>query len=446
VTPGARIQEAMELLDEVWQKKSPPDVIVRVFFRKRRYAGSSDRQFIQDYVYAILRRRARLDWWIRQIGLCMPSQTRSRMIAYLALVCHMTPDEIAERFSGHKYCPRILITNEFKLTKALHGQCLNNKNMPLSVTNEYPTWLKPDLENVWQDKLGDEIAALNTQAPVDVRVNSLKTTRDEAALMLANASIETQKTEFSPLGLRIFGTPRLTNTSAYKQGLIEIQDEGAQLVSMLCDAKPGMNVIDYCAGAGGKTLALAGAMARNGKIFGNLIACDISLLRLDRLQARLKRAGATDVKCQTIKTEDNDQAIHRKVRADRVLIDVPCTGTGIWRRDPNAKWRLTPAEVMYYVEQQQLIMKKAATLVKPGGRLIYVTCSLLQRENENQVTWFLNENPNFEIIPITDIWSEAIGGACPSTEACLRLTPFTTGTDGFFCAIVKLSVSHSKIC
>lgn len=441
MTPGARIQAALELLAAVWQGNTPPDVLADDFFRRRRYAGSSDRRAINEHVYAVLRRRARLDWWIARTGLHTDPDPRARMIACLTLVERMAPDQIAGLFSGMRHCPPPLSEIESGLAEALYGRPLNHHDMPPPDAYEFPAWMEPSFQALWGDRLVDEIAALNQSAPVDLRVNSLKATREEAHAALAEAFIETEETPFSPLGLRVKGHPRLGGTEAFKRGLVEIQDEGSQLIALLCGARAGMNVVDYCAGAGGKTLALAATMVRDGRLSGRVTACDVSKARLDRLRPRLKRAGAHGIKCRAIAAKDDEWVAAQAGRVDRVLIDVPCTGTGTWRRDPNAKWRFTPTDLDNLVAVQRGIMSEAAAMVKPGGWLIYATCSLLQDENERQIAWFLETHDGFEALPIDAVWADTIGGTPPPSGPSLRLTPAMTGTDGFFCSVLARKIS-----
>jgi 16S rRNA (cytosine967-C5)-methyltransferase len=449
MTPGARLQAAAELLDAVWAGAAPPDVLVDDYFRKRRYAGSSDRRAIQERLYAVLRRRARLLWWVERTGIDIGDDSgapnsRACLIAILATEDRTSPDEISALFSGERHCPAALSTDEAALADGLYGRPLNHHDMPPAVAYEFPAWMEPSLSEMWGDRLIEEIAALNQTAPVDLRVNTLKTTREAAHEALAKGFIETTETPFSPLGLRVEGHPRLGGTETFKRGFVEIQDEGSQLIALLTDARPGMTVVDYCAGAGGKTLALAASMGRGSRISGKLIACDISKTRLDRLRPRLKRAGAHSVKCRVIAARDDNWVSEQAGRADRVLVDAPCTGTGTWRRNPNAKWRFTPTDLDELIEMQRRILEDAAGMVKPGGRLIYASCSLLQQENEQQMAWFLEQFPAFRPLPINDVWTQTVGGAPPPPGPGLRLSPASTGTDGFFCAVLEASVSPCK--
>lgn len=437
MTPGARLQAVIELLDQVWAGRQPADQLADAYFKKRRYAGSSDRRGIQAILYDILRRRARLDWWIERSGLAVSANPRTRIIANLALADKSSPEETAALFSGANHCPDALNELEHELSDSLYGRPLTHTDMPRPVALEYPDWMDASLSALWGDRLELEISALNQMAPVDLRVNTLKTTTETAKRELAEQFIETETTALSPLGLRLTSKARLGGTQAFRDGLVEVQDEGSQILALICGAQPNMLVVDYCAGAGGKTLALAAAMAENGRIKGQLYACDISQTRINRMEPRLKRAGATAIHRKVLSGKGDTWLQKAKGSADRVLVDAPCTGTGAWRRDPQAKWRFTPDQLDEMLELQQSILAEAALLVKPGGRLIYATCSLLQEENEQQLFSFLKEHSNFAPVPIDQVWSETIGGPPPPAGPCLRLSPASTGTDGFFCAVLE---------
>ena len=437
MTPGSRLIASQELLDEIWSVTLPPDVVIDIYFRRRRYAGSKDRRAIKDRVFNILRRREKLDWWIARTGVGLSSSARTRLIADLAISDRSTVDQIAGWFSGAQHLQQALDDVERKLAGALYGQPLQHQDMPRPVAFEYPEWMDQSLSALWGNRLEEEITALNERAPIDLRINTLKTSPEAARAALAEAGIEVHPTPFSPVGLRVGGHPRLGGTAAFKKGLVEIQDEGSQLLSFLVGAGPGMTVVDYCAGAGGKTLAMAATMTRDGALAGRLYACDISANRMERMQSRIKRAGAFGVKRRTIAATDDNWVAENAGRADRVLVDVPCTGTGTWRRDVNAKWRHQPTDLDALCDDQKSILGAASKLLKIGGRLVYATCSFLQEENEQQVEWFLANFSNFSTLAMDEIWRETIGGKPPSAGAGLRLSPASTGTDGFFCAVLE---------
>ncbi|HXC91667.1 MAG TPA: RsmB/NOP family class I SAM-dependent RNA methyltransferase, partial [Stellaceae bacterium] len=278
-----------------------------------------------------------------------------------------------------------------------------------------------------------EMAALNAAAPVDLRVNLLKADRETVRRVLAAEGVAAEPTPWSPLGLRLAARAPLSGLKAFKDGLFDVQDEGSQLAALLAGARPGMRVVDFCAGAGGKTLALAAGMANRGK----LVACDVSARRLERAGLRLRRAGVGNVERRVLSSE-NDKWVKRHAGGfDLVFVDVPCLGTGTWRRNPDAKWRSQPEDLAELILLQQQILRSAARLVRAGGRLVYATCSLLREEDAAQAEAFLAGSPDFALLPAARAWAETIGRTSPSGEDYLFLTPARHGTDGFFVAIFE---------
>ena len=447
MTPGARVQACIELLAQIAAEAQDSSTVIDTYFRTRRYAGSGDRRAVTHRVYENLRHRARLDWWIQRTGVALDSSPRTRIIAQMAVYERSSPDELARLFSGTRHCPPTLNNREQELAESLYGRPPMHIDMPDWVRLEYPSWMGPSLRAIFGDRLEIELQALSQTAPVDLRVNTLKSTREEVQTMLAGDGVEVEPTDLSPLGLRLTGRSRLGGTMAYKRGLFDVQDEGSQLIALLCGVRPGMTVVDYCAGAGGKTLALAAALgddASSGgggdrRPRGRLIACDVSRYRMDRMAPRLKRAGATMVRRQVVTARDDSWVKANREMADRVLADVPCTGTGAWRRNLDAKWRFQPDDLDHLIEMQRQIVEQAASLVAPGGRLIYATCSLLREENEEQLDWIAENLPEFRVIPVEDVWAETIGGVQPGQGQYMRLSPASTGTDGFFCAVLEKS-------
>lgn len=428
MTPAARIQTSIELLEAIATARAAFDTTRAAFFRARRYIGAHDRRASTERAFNLLRRVARLDWWIIR-GNLVPS-ARTRVIADLAIVDGQGIRQIQSLFSGGGQAPARLSDEEDTFIRGLAGRTLEHPDMPGDVRLEYPAWLEPAFRALWGDGMAREVAALNKPAPLDLRVNLLKGNRDMAAARLAPAGIIGKATRYSPVGLRIAEHLPLADTEVFQEGLIEVQDEGSQIAALLVDARPGHTIVDYCAGGGGKTLALAAQMNNKGRI----IACDIRERRLEKAVMRLRRAGAHNVQSRVI-TETGDKWLKRAGQTfDRVLVDAPCTGTGTWRRNPEAKWRLVPKDVEELVERQRAILASAARLVKPGGRLVYVTCSLLAAENEEQIQTFVAAHPEFSIVPVPTLWAQAVGGTCPTTEPFLRLTPATHETDGFFIA------------
>jgi 16S rRNA (cytosine967-C5)-methyltransferase len=301
--------------------------------------------------------------------------------------------------------------------------------MPDAVRLEIPDWLLPRLLARFGPTLPAEMAAMDTNAPLDLRVNLLKSTREQARAALAAEGWDALPTPWSPWGLRIEGRRPVTSGPTFQSGLVEIQDEGSQLVAALVDAHPGMRVADWCAGAGGKTLALAGAMQNRGQI----VACDVSSSRLEGAVRRLRRAGAHNVERHLIEPGDK-WAKRRAGTFDRVLVDAPCTGTGTWRRNPDARLRLTERDLADLVPKQALILDAARGLVRKGGRLVYASCSLLEEENEAQVSAFLDRHADFVLLPLQRVWTAS---PPPCSGDFLSLTPARHHTDGFFAAVLE---------
>lgn len=416
MTPGARIQAAIELLAEVEGSPRPADGVIASWFRARRYIGSKDRKAIHERLYDILRRKAHLSWWLDRIDI--EATARAKALAHLSLADHAKLDYLNAMFDGEKFCPARLSSDERKWTVELERQRLDHPEMPDWVRFEYPEWLDERLRTRFGESLADEMRALLLPARLDLRVNALKATRDEAIAALAGEEIQAAPTDLSPWGLRIPERVNLMASKAFKNGLVEVQDEGSQLAALLVGAEPGMAVCDFCAGAGGKTLALASMMNNKGR----LVACDVSEGRLSRSTDRFKRAGIHNVTRHVLDAAGAKWIKRQAGTFDRVLVDAPCTGTGTWRRNPDAKWKLSPNDLAELTVKQAEILERAARLVKPGGKLVYVTCSLLPDENEAQIERFLAKSPDFA--------AEAVE---PGT-AFLILTPAQQGTDGFFAA------------
>lgn len=437
MTPGARIAAVIDLLTAIDNDAMPPDQIIDQYFRKRRYAGAGDRRYIGNHVYDILRHQARLDWWLERTGLQLTPDARCRALVFLIVQDRASPDDLLAMFTGSKHCPPPLSEDEVALVDGLYGRPAINEDMPDHVRLEYPEWMDRSFRSLWGDDLEREMSALNQPASMDLRVNTMKAQPEDALARLREDYTDCEPTPLSPIGIRVEGKLRLGGTRAYKEGLVEVQDEGSQLVSMLADARPGMTVVDYCAGAGGKTLAMASMMSAGDRISGRLHALDVSGYRLERMAPRQKRAGIFGIKRRVIAAENDPWVSENAAAADRVLCDVPCTQTGSWRRNPEARWRFSPEDLSHIQETQQRILSSAANLVRPGGRLIYVTCSLLQEENEQQLIWFLENHSEFQPMSIDKVWAETVGGPPPPTGPSLRLSPASTGTDGFFCAVFE---------
>jgi len=394
------------------------------FFRARRFIGAGDRRAVSDRVWGVLRAYRRIAW---RLG---GAPTPRLLIAASLLLEGETLAGVVAAFSGGRFAPETLTSAELGVLGRIRGGTLDRADMPEAVRWEVPDWLLPRLTARFGSSLAEELAALLRPAPLDLRVNLLKATREGAREALAAEGIVSVPTMVSPWGLRVEGRRPVTSGAAFRSGLVEIQDEGSQLIAALTDARPGMRVADFCAGAGGKTLALAMTMANRGQV----LACDVSAARLDAAVRRLRRAGVHNVERHLIVAGDK-WTKRRAGGFDRVLLDAPCTGIGTWRRNPDARLRLTETDLAELIRKQGEILDRAAPLVRMGGRLVYATCSLLPEENEAQVTAFVARHAGFALVPLARAWP--FESAPPGEEDFLSLTPARHGTDGFFAAVLE---------
>lgn len=415
---SARLQSAIEVLKTHEEQQKPLDQICHTYFKERRYIGSKDRQAISQYVYGVMRRRASCDWWALERGssplIMSPLEaSRIRILAYLWLHEKMPREKFGILFSGEKYAPPMLNDNE----KRLFVELPNFGKLDPWVQFEFPEWLYPYLNRRFGSQLPEEMEALLGQATLDLRVNTLSSTRDAALQELQKEGVQANITLLSPWCLRCEARVPIAQTQPFKEGWIEVQDEGSQLIVQLMDLKPGQAVLDLCAGAGGKTLAIAAQLENRGRI----VATDTADWRLKRMKERLKRADVHNVESRPIAGIQDKWLKRQHNRFDRVLIDAPCSGTGTWRRNPDQKWNLKPVDLKELPILQLQLLEGGAKLVKPGGYLIYATCSLLCEENEDVINQFLIANPNFTVIP------------CGlEQEDFLSLSPYRNQTDGFF--------------
>jgi 16S rRNA (cytosine967-C5)-methyltransferase len=432
MTPSARVSAAIEVIADIELKRRPAADSLKEWGLAHRFAGSGDRAAIAGLVYDTLRRKC-------SAGFLMGSDTpRAAVLGMLRLERALPADRIASLFSGQRFAPAPLSEAE---TQALASGALDGA--PATVAGDYPDWLDPYLARTFGDLRGEEAAALARRAPLDLRVNTLKGTRDRALAALAH--LDARACRWSPLGLRIDLRPDAKNPAihaepAFLEGLIEVQDEGSQLAALLAGARPGEVVIDLCAGAGGKTLVLAAAMENRGKI----VATDRDKRRLAPIHDRVSRSGATCVEVRT-PAPPTDPIADLAGAADLVLIDAPCTGTGTWRRNPDAKWRTRPGALEQRRKEQEEVLDRAAALVKPGGRIVYVTCSVLTEENDDQVRAFVARNPAFGSLPPAELQSlpadiaQQFRHAAMISDVGLLMTPRRTSTDGFYFSMLRRS-------
>jgi 16S rRNA (cytosine967-C5)-methyltransferase len=426
MTPGARVAAAIEGLNDILARRRPAQDALKDWGLAHRFAGSKDRAAIAGLVFDALRRKASAAW-------VMQDETpRATVLGALHLQRGLSVDEIASLCSGEGHSPAPLSEAE-----RAHLSAATLEGAPLHVAADIPEWLSPHFIAAFAERAVEEGRALAERAPVDLRVNRLKTTRDKALAALAHLNPET--TPFSPLGLRIAPGPdgrgpALNAEPAYAKGWLELQDEGSQLAALLCAAQPGEQVLDLCAGGGGKTLALAAEMENRGQIY----ATDTDGRRLMPIYPRLERANARNVQVRALRGAANILA-DLKQRCDLVLIDAPCTGTGTWRRNPDAKWRIRPGALAERIKTQDELLARAADYLKPGGRIVYVTCSVLRDENEDRVSAFLATHPQFALQSAgTMIARAGLPALQPFANDAtgLRLSPATTHTDGFYIAMI----------
>lgn len=430
MTPGARLSAAIEVLEAIERERRPAADALKSWGLAHRFAGSGDRAAIAGLVYDALRRRA-------SSAFLMDAETpRAILLGMLKRERGLDSEAIAGLCDGSRFAPEPLSGEERRRldTADLAGA-------PVYVAGDYPEWLDAHFVRSFGDERAEEGAALASRAPLDLRVNTLKAERDTAAAMLSD--LQPEPTRWSPWGLRIrlsaeAKSPPIHAEPAFLKGLIEVQDEGSQLAALFSGAKPGEQVLDLCAGAGGKTLALAAMMQNKGQIF----ATDDDKRRLAPIHDRLSRSGARNVQVRTPKSIGGE-IDDLKGKIDLVLIDAPCTGTGAWRRNPDAKWRMRPGALEQRVKEQAEILDRAVGLVKPGGRIAYITCSVLDDENGVQVRGFLGRQPGFALVPPAEVTGALgerafmFGKAARLLAEGLLMTPRTTDTDGFFVSLLR---------
>jgi 16S rRNA (cytosine967-C5)-methyltransferase len=427
MTPGARIAAAIEVLDDIEARRRPAGDALKDWGLAHRFAGSKDRAAIGTLVFDALRRRA-------SSAFIMGAETpRAIILGAMRLARGMGVEEIAVLCTGQAHAPSPLLESESARLAAA-----DLAGAPIHVAGDFPEWLEPSFIAVFGEAAVAEAGALAARAPLDLRVNLLKATREKALESLAH--LRPLPTPLSPLGLRLPLTPdgrgpALAAEPAYVKGLVEIQDEASQLAALLAAAKPGEQALDLCAGAGGKTLALAALMQNKGQIY----ASDSDGRRLMPIYARLERAGARNVQVRP-QRPGADGLADLEGRCDLVVVDAPCTGTGTWRRNPDAKWRVRPGALEQRIKDQDGALEQAARFVKPRGRVLYVTCSVLRDENEDRLAVFLAAHPEFKSLPAQEIAERAdlprLTAFASRFGEGLRLTPLTSETDGFFIAML----------
>lgn len=422
---GGRLAAAIEVIAALETQHRPASQALADWGRAHRFAGSGDRSAIGSLVYDVLRRRASL------AALMGSEAPRALVLAAARHAFGLSAEEIAAAADGSEHAPAPLTDDEReRLTRELPADTAPE------LAADLPAWLLPSLQRAFGDRLIAEGRALAERAPVDLRANALKADRDK--VLKALARFDATPTPISPLGVRIAApagsakAPHVEAETAHGKGWFEVQDEGSQIAAALAGAGPRLQVLDLCAGAGGKTLAMAAGMQNTGQIY----AYDSDRKQLRPIFERLKRAGVRNV--QVLDGGDETALLALGARFDVVLVDAPCTGSGTWRRRPDSKWRLKPEALAERQKDQAEVLALAARMLKPGGRLVYVTCSLLPEENGDRVAAFLAEHAEFTLKPYAEVWRERMGTEPPASadggSGGLLLTPASHGTDGFYIA------------
>jgi 16S rRNA (cytosine967-C5)-methyltransferase len=427
MTPAARLSAAIEIFSDIEARRRPAADALKDWGLSHRFAGSKDRAAIASLVYDALRRKASAAWVVGQ------ASPRAVLLGMLTLQRGLGVDAVAALCSGDRFAPQPLSEEE---RQRLSRPSLDDA--PAHVAGDFPEWIESSLARAFGDYLVPEMQALARRAPLDIRANTLKSTREEVQDTLAH--LAPVWTPHSPVGLRIAPGedgrgPALQSEPEFLKGWFEIQDEGSQLAALLTGVKPGEQVLDLCAGGGGKTLAMAAMMANKGQIY----ATDSDARRLAPIHARLARAGDRNVQVRTPRGRA-DAVADLYGTADCVLVDAPCTGSGTWRRNPDSKWRLRPGSLEVRRKEQDAVLDRAARLVKPGGRIIYVTCSVLPEENDEAVTRFLGGHDGFATVDPAQLLApelSALQGNVRLTARGLHMSPGRTGTDGFFVAVLQ---------
>ena len=419
--PG-RLSAAIDVLTDVETRKRPVSEALKAWGINNRFAGAGDRAAIGNLVYDALRRRA------SHAALMGSDSPRALVLAVVIRDWNEDPAALSDSFAADSHAPEPLTEDE--RARAV-GQ-LPDDTAP-HILADVPEWLAPSIERAFGDNWIAEGQDMAGRPSLDLRTNTLKASRDRVVKSLDR--FHPRLTTISPVGVTMPAgagdarTPNVTTDEGYLKGWFEVQDQGSQIVAALANAQPGEQVLDLCAGAGGKTLALAAAMGNKGQIF----AYDSDRNRLAPIYDRLKRNGARNVQVRAPHPGALDDLVGKM---DRVVIDAPCTGTGTWRRRPDTKWKLTPELLAQRTAEQAAILVEGARHLKPGGTLVYITCSILPEENDDQIVAFLKAHPDFASLPPAELWQAAFGAEIhPDVETAqsgIALTPRLTGTDGFY--------------
>lgn len=437
----ARIQSLIELVEQVYESNTPADVIINNYMRQRRYIGSGDRRDIAERFFHILRHYWQFQGYLTAAGFGGKTPFNlGRLHVLIYLTKHLELSDLSDLLNGEPFAPPPLTTIEQLLVDKIRPIPLSalTEAARLGVSESALVRYKESFPETYEEEIGYH----NEPGPLVLRVNTLKTTPEDVLKMLRAEEIDGELTAYSPWGIRLTKKLPLANHPLFKKGWFEVQEEGSQLICQMTNVQPGMTVWDYCAGAGGKTLALA-AMMKNR---GHIIATDVVDWRLKKAPERFKRAGVHNVECRILEGEGDKAAspkwLKRQQRKyDRVLVDAPCSGSGTWRRNPELKWRIQDQELEEICQKQAEILERASLLVKPGGHLIYATCSVYGQENYHQIEKFLANHSEFKALSLTleALEFRKTQGLSETTlsKGYLQLSPAQHGTDGFFVCILR---------
>lgn len=413
--PRLLLDECAHLVAQVLRFDHPADAVVSRYFRENRSLGPRERATLAETAYAVVRRKLLYEH-LAQSG----TGPHARRLAILG-------------FAGPRDFVKSAL-NEQEKAWLDHCDAVDLAALPERQRHNLPEWLAALLKEQVGDDFWPLVEGLNQPAPLDLRVNTLADKREDVLQELKLAGIAARPTPYSPWGLRVDGKPALTKLDAFARGAIEVQDEGSQLLALLTDARRGQMVVDFCAGAGGKTLALGAAMRNTGRLY----AFDVSAHRLDNLKPRLARSKLSNVFPAAIAHERDERIKRLAGKIDRVIVDAPCSGLGTLRRNPDLKWRQSPASIVELAAKQTAILESAARLLKPGGRIVYATCSLLRAENEDIADAFTASHPAFQRLAVQDLLASArvadASSLCSGDGRDLRMWPHRHGTDGFYAA------------
>lgn len=397
----ARIQATIEILTQVFQKKTPADQLITSYFRTRRYIGGGDRRDISKLVYGILRQYFYLSWTLGN-----NPTPRLLVFAYPDIL-----PQLKDLKLGDKYAPEPLSPQEKSVLYRIPQLPPAPEDAKLNIPNWALSYLQESFPQSWENMA----KSLNEEASFDLRVNTLKCKREDVLQALANDNIDAQPTPHSPWGIRLNQRRPLPTHPLWQQGWIDVQDEGSQLLAQTINAQPGETILDLCAGAGGKTLALAMMMENKGKIY----ATDVVKHRLERAKDRLKRASVHNAELKLLDSKGMKWLERQEGRFDRILIDAPCSGSGTWRRNPDLKLRFQPQDLNEILEVQKNLLDQSWPLLKTGGRLYYATCSIFTVENQHQTDHFLSQHQNASLM------------------TSQQYTPLEHGCDGFYIAEIE---------